>query len=199
MGIQQLIKRADMPEDGRQQLQTLAASATQMASDLQGLSHHLHPLTMDLVGLEPAIRNLCDQFSERQELRVQLQWGNVPVDLSRELSLCFYRVIQEALHNVVKHSGVNHAIVELHMDGDRMTMIVSDGQGFDVADPDHRPGLGPISMRERIRSLGGDLTVESQPQKGTRLRAFLPLARRPAETAPAQPAVDASSLSSPAR
>jgi signal transduction histidine kinase len=91
--------------------------------------------------------------------------------------LCLYRIAQEALRNVVKHSGAGGASVVLVGQNGALTLEVRDtGQGFDPAEAAGQGGLGLVSMRERLRLLAGELTVESQPGGGTRLLAFVPLA-----------------------
>jgi len=184
ISIEQLGGGAEVSANGRRQLTALAEAAAQVSSDMHHLSRELHPATIDFVGLEGAVQGLCREFSARHRLQVHCECRNLPAHVERDLRLCLYRVVQEALHNVVKHSGVATASVELTSDGDRLALCVSDkGRGFDVAGNNHQPGLGLVSMRERVRPLGGQLTIEAAPQAGTRIRVVAPLRRpiRPTE------------------
>ena len=175
--INQFAKGAEISERAREELRTLCKAGTRISSDLTGISHNLHPLVVDLVGFEAAVRGLCQRFTERRSLAVQLHCDGVPAEVPHAVSLCSYRLVQEALHNVVKHSSASRASVELSAVDGWLTVCVSDaGSGFD---PAHAigGGLGLISMRERVRSVGGHFTIETAPGSGTRLRALLPLPR----------------------
>ena len=175
--INQFAKGAEISERAREELRTLCKAGTRISSDLTGISHNLHPLVVDLVGFEAAVRGLCQRFTERRSLAVQLHCDGVPAEVPHAVSLCSYRLVQEALHNVVKHSSASRAGVELLAADGWLTVCVSDaGSGFD---PAHAigGGLGLISMRERVRSVGGHFTIETAPGSGTRLRALLPLPR----------------------
>ena len=91
------------------------------------------------------------------------------------MTLCLFRIAQEALRNVVKHSGAAEAEVELSGKGDEIDLCISDsGQGFDVESVKGVAGLGLISMRERLRLVGGNFSIESEPSNGTRIRVRIP-------------------------
>jgi signal transduction histidine kinase len=99
----------------------------------------------------------------------------VPARVSADVSLCLYRVAQEALHNVVRHSGATQASVRIARESDALTLQIADqGVGFSLVDVD-RAGLGLISMQERISFLGGDVAIHSSPGGGTRIRVRVPL------------------------
>jgi signal transduction histidine kinase len=101
---------------------------------------------------------------------------DLPPTPNKEIPLCLYRVIQEALHNVVKHSHAKHARVELSSDAQAIRLsIVDSGTGFEIGSDHNRDGLGLISMRERLRLLNGELSIQSQPSKGTTIKAYVPL------------------------
>ena len=109
-------------------------------------------------------------------LHVQFSHHQVDGGIGKEVTLCLFRIVQEALRNVVKHSGAAEAAVEFTGRGDRIDLCVSDsGVGFDPESSNGIPGLGLISMRERLRLVGGQLTIESEPSRGTRIRARVPL------------------------
>jgi signal transduction histidine kinase len=105
-------------------------------------------------------------------MQVEFVHRDVPAKLPRDVALSFFRIVQESLRNVVKHSGVAEAKVELSGAGDRVDLCVSDrGAGFDPASADRATGLGLTSMRERLRVIGGNLVIESEISQGTRIRA----------------------------
>jgi two-component system sensor histidine kinase UhpB len=154
----------------------LVDMTSQIVSALRSLSHELHPATLDIVGLEIAIKGLCRDFQLQHGLRIQYRSRDVPARLERAVSICAFRIAQEALRNVVKHSGADAAVVELAGEGNRLVLCVEDsGNGFDINNVDQRSGLGLISMRERLRLIKGHLSIQSMPRAGTRIRVEVPL------------------------
>ncbi len=154
----------------------LVDMSSQIVSVLRSLSHDLHPATLDIVGLEIAIKGLCRDFQAQHGLEIQYNSRDVPRQMERAVSICAFRIAQEALRNVVKHSGATAAVVELASEGNRLVLCVSDtGNGFDVSSLDGRAGLGLISMRERLRLIKGHLSIQSMPRAGTRIRVEVPL------------------------
>ena len=104
------------------------------------------------------------------------QTHDLPTPLSADISLCFFRVLQEALHNAAKHSGVRHIEVRLWGTSDEIHLTVKDsGAGFDREAAKESRGLGLISMEERLKLLNGTLSIESQPKRGTTIHARVPL------------------------
>ena len=100
---------------------------------------------------------------------------DVPDQLPSDISLCLFRVLQEALHNSAKHSGVRHFEVQLWGGQDEMHLVVSDsGNGFDLEAARTGRGLGLISMEERLKLVDGELSIETQPRRGTRIHARAP-------------------------
>jgi signal transduction histidine kinase len=154
----------------------LTEIAAQISSNIHDLSHRLHPSKLDVLGLLPSLAGLCREFSEIHHLQVQLAQHGIPEKIPKDVTLCLFRIAQEALRNVVKHSGAAQAKVELLGLGDRIELCVLDtGVGFDPESAKGRQGIGLVSMRERLRLIGGDLTVESASPHGTRIRARAPL------------------------
>ena len=170
---------------GKKQLQDLADVASEMSTDLHGMSHQLHPVKLDLQGLVPAITGFCREFSNQQGLPVVFLHRDVPGQkIPKDVALCLFRIVQEALRNVAKHTDSSEAKVEVYGHGDGIDLCVSDsGAGFNPERVYAKGGLGLISMRERVRSIGGQLTVESQPPDGTRIRVCVPLPEDPAQSA----------------
>ena len=159
-----------LPLERREQLGTIADGASDIAEQIHRLSHQLHPSILETLGLVTALARLCRELSEQHQLNVTFVHRDVPDSLALEVRACAFRITQEALRNVVKHSGVSEARVELAGDGEMLSLSVSDrGAGFDPGAVVGRPGLGLVSMRERLRPIGGRLTIYSAPSRGTRI------------------------------
>ncbi len=164
--------------DIEQEIGTVSQEIADLVADIQALSHGLHPARLELLGLERAAAAFCEELSNRQDLTIDAHFENIPKALPRELSLCLYRVLQEALQNVVKHGESRHARVSLNGHIDTIDLTVEDsGAGFDPHEAMRGPGLGLTSMKERLKAIGGQLAVHSQPgarHDDSRCRASLP-------------------------
>ncbi len=114
-------------------------------------------------------------MSDRDSLQISFVHQRVPEHIPKNVTLCLYRITQEALRNVAKHSGVTEAEVELLGHEDRIELCISDsGVGFSPESAKRASGLGLISMQERLRLVGGQLSVQSEPSHGTRIRVRIP-------------------------
>jgi signal transduction histidine kinase len=150
----------------KQSLQQL----TEIVTDVHNLSHQLHSSKLQMLGLEVALREVCQQLARQNKIQIQLTTEHVPFPLPEDLALCFYRVAQEALSNSVKHSGSERAEVRVRADAGALIMIIRDyGAGFDPSTAAN--GLGLATMRERLRLLEGELVVSSKPGAGTEVTA----------------------------
>jgi len=146
-----------------------------LASDIQALSHRLHPSRLELLGFEAAAAAFCEELSHRHGVQIDCHIENVPLNLPRELALCLYRVLQEALQNVVKHSGSRQAQVSVHGGVNHINLTVKDsGLGFDPHEAMRAGGLGLTSMKERLTLIGGQLSIHSAPGRGTMIHALVP-------------------------
>ena len=160
-----------------EQMTKVSATVRSVCDNVRVLSHHLHPATIDILGLIPALASFCQEFTEHSGIEIEFVHDQLPPSIPAEAPICFYRVAQEALRNVQKHSGSSHARLELTVGKDAIRLTVTDsGSGFAPGSLDHSPGLGMASMAERVRGLGGNFWVESKPGHGTRIQASLPLA-----------------------
>jgi signal transduction histidine kinase len=158
------------------QLDKLLAHTVDLGTELHRLSHELHPAWLEHVGLSDSVRRLCTDLSHAHRIPIHLESIEVPASLSNDIALCLYRIVQEALHNVVKHSAAANATVRLEARNDEIALtVVDDGKGFDPLDEGAIDGVGLISMRERARQLDGHLVLTSQPGHGTRVEVRLPL------------------------
>ncbi len=147
-----------------------------IATDIQGLSHRLHSSKLEYLGLATAMKGFCEEFGEQQKVEIDFETHDLPNPLSPDISLCLFRVLQEALHNSAKYSGVQHLEVRSWGTPNEVHLTVSDlGSGFDVDLAKTGRGLGLISMDERLKILKGTLSIRSQRKRGTTVHAFVPL------------------------
>lgn len=175
IGLEQLQGLAGLLPQAQQELEKMTEMTAEMSSDIANLSHQLHPAKLGLLGLVGSLQALCREFTEQHKLQVQFLHRDVPGQLPKDVTLYLYRITQEALRNVAKHSGAPEAEVKLSGSVDEIELCISDsGQGFDVKSAKEGSGLGIISMRERLRLIGGHLSVESEPSHGTRIRVRIP-------------------------
>ncbi|HCC46589.1 MAG TPA: chemotaxis protein CheR [Elusimicrobia bacterium] len=150
-------------------------------SEIRRVSQNLMPSELVDLGLEPALRTLCRQFKERAGVPVTLKTGNVPANISPELELALFRIAQEALNNVGKHSKASVAAVALAREGKGIVLSVRDnGVGFTPGASRQAAGngIGLGSMRERAELAGGTMELDSTPGGGTTLTVRVPLARQ---------------------
>jgi signal transduction histidine kinase len=168
-------KVAPVSPDADREIRKLLATTSELGADLHTLSHRLHSSTLENLGLEPAIRALCKEFGAREGFNVDLKCDGLLRSIPPDVALCVFRVTQEALRNSRKYSGASQAGVELRHGGSGLWLTVSDhGCGFDPAILSQREGLGIRIMEARIRSLGGKLEVNSTPDHGTTVVAWIP-------------------------
>ena len=167
-----------IPEDATRALERMRDLCDQtidIGSDLHNLCHVLHSSTLDVLGLVEGVRSLCAEFTEQQGIEVEFITRDVPRNVSSDTGLSLFRITQEALRNVQKHSGAREARVELIGDGDQIALTISDtGIGFDPARSLSKVGLGLRSMRERLRAVGGSVEIQTQPGAGTRVCVEVP-------------------------
>jgi two-component system CheB/CheR fusion protein len=147
--------------------------------DVERTAHRLHPSSLDHLGLSVALKSYCEDFSKQNGISVRCTERNLPRTIPPLLSLTVYRVVQEALRNVVKHSGSRQAVVSIDGKNGELSLAIKDaGRGFNAARPRKR-GLGLISMEERIRLTGGAFEIDTMPGKGVRILARIPLSHKP--------------------
>ncbi len=154
-----------------------------LGTDIQTISRRLHSSHLEYLGLASAAGALCRELRARHGVEIDFRCAELP-DLAKDVALSFYRVLQEALQNAIKHSGVRGFCVELGEDGGELRLTVSDrGVGFDPATADKYRGLGLISMRERMRLVHGEFALESEPGRGTTVRCRVRAAHNSARLA----------------
>lgn len=166
---------ASLP-DVHKRLHELVRSTSELSTDLHTLSHQLHSSTLESLGLVPAVAALCKEFTANHEIRVDFTSVEIPRSINPDTALCVFRIVQEGLRNLQKHSGAEVATVYLRLIGDRLEVMVRDeGCGFDLHGLKKNEGLGMRSMEERARALGGKFEIHSESGKGTTLKVRLPL------------------------
>jgi len=152
---------------------------SEIAMDVQALSHRLHSSKLDYLGLAVAAKSFCRELSEKAKVEIAFSHAEVPSTLPKKVSLCLFRVMQEALQNAVKYSGVRTFKVDLRGTLDSLELTVADsGRGFEERDALSRQGLGLISMRERLQIVHGEFKVQSKPGSGTTIYARVPFETR---------------------
>lgn len=144
--------------------------------DIHAISRQLHPSILDDLGFVEAMKAECASFSRREGIGVSYEHANIPPDLPNGIALCLYRVLQAGLRNVAKHARATAVRVVLRSDEGAIHMVLEDnGIGFHLEEANKNPGLGLVSMKERIHLVQGDLSIESTPRKGTVIKAKIPL------------------------
>jgi signal transduction histidine kinase len=172
------------PVEATEQVHNLLNSASEIGADLHTFSHRLHSSTLDKLGLVPGVSSLCKEFTARHGIEVDFLTDNVPRSVHPDSALCIFRIVQEGLRNLQKHSGTTKAQVSLRGATDRLLVSISDkGIGFDLRELDKKEGLGIRSMEERAYFLGGRFKIHSEPGKGTEIIAWVPLGPRLGRTA----------------
>jgi len=169
--------QAGRPSNGAtDKLEEIQRHCSEIAMDVQALSHRLHSSKLDYLGLVAALKGFCDEFSRQHEVTVKFTEKNVPRDVPPDISLCLFRVTQEALQNAVKYSQTSNFAVELTGTPQEIQLDVRDwGAGFHVQEAERNRGLGLTSMRERVHLVRGRFFIDSSPGAGTRVAVVVPL------------------------
>ena len=157
-------------------MDNLRKQVVDISRSVHDLSHELHSATLRHLGVAEAMRGFCRELSEQQKVEINFSHHDVPRTVSPEISLCFFRVLQEALNNAVKHSKATRFDVELCGQSETLSLSIRDaGVGFDAEAAIKGRGLGLISMQERLKLVNGELAIESQPHRGTAIHVRAPL------------------------
>ncbi len=164
------------PEEANFQLQELSSAAIDLGADLHTLSHRLHSATLENLGLTPGISALCKEFASQQGIEIESTLDLIPRSVDPDVALCVFRITQEAIRNVKKHSRTSSAQVGLQLAGKTIHLAICDrGMGFNPKETPNGEGLGIRSMEERVRLLGGRFEIQSKVGTGTKINVWLPL------------------------
>lgn len=167
---------SNLSTDVRSRIHELRSQSSQIAGDIQFLSHELHSSKLEYLGVAAAMKGFCREFGQQQRVEVDFNTHDLPSRVPPDISLCLFRVLQEALHNSAKHSGVRRFEVGLRRKRSDIELTVKDhGSGFDSQAAKMGPGLGLISMEERLKLLNGTFSIESDVGHGTTVHASVPL------------------------
>ena len=167
---------AKSPSEAHDLIEELAQATRGILSEVQSLAHQLHSSKVQYLGIVAAIKAFCGVLSAQHKVEIVFTHDGRPLSLSPEVSLCVFRVLQEALHNAVRHSNVRNFHVQLCNTSDELCLTVMDaGIGFDPETAMKGQGLGLISMRERMKLVEGTIAIESRKMGGTTIIARVPL------------------------
>jgi len=169
-------KLPDSVSEQRSHLEELRERIIDISTDVQMMSHELHSAKLSYLGIAIALRGFCREFGEHHKVEIEFESRDLPRQLPPDVSLCLFRVLQEALHNASKHSGVKRFDVQLWGTSGDVHLTISDlGSGFDTEAAMKGRGLGITSMQERLKLVKGELTISSQPKRGATIHARVPL------------------------
>ncbi len=176
INLEQLHQEPSDSSEVRHRIGELHKQASEITADIQTLSHELHSTKLEYLGPVATMRGLCQELGDQRKVKIEFKSQDLPSPLPADISLCLFRVLQEALRNSVKHSGAWLIDVKLWGEPDKIHLTISDsGVGFDVNEAKLSRGLGLVSMEERLKLLQGTLSIESQPKHGTKIHASVPL------------------------
>ncbi len=166
----------DLSAEIRSHVGTLQKQTAEIATDIQSLSHELHSSKLEYLGIAAAMRGFCEEFGEQQNVEIDFKTYDLPRPLPTDISLCLFRVLQEAIHNSAKHSGGRRFEVRLWGGLGEVHLTVEDsGAGFELEMAKASRGIGLVSMEERVKLLNGTFSIRSQLNRGTLIHARLPL------------------------
>jgi PAS domain S-box-containing protein len=168
----------DFPDRVVERLDRLDAvwrKTLEILTDVKASAHELYSPRLEYLGVAAVMKTFCEEFGERKRVEIDFRSHGFPSLVLPDVSICLFRVLQEALHNGVKHSGVEKFRVQLWAD-DEIHLTVSDsGAGFDLKAARRGRGLGLIRMEQRLRLVNGTFSVDSRHEKGTAVHASVPL------------------------
>ena len=166
------------------ELTQLTEKVMELAEAVRALSRQLHSPVLKFMGIVPAVESLCAEFEVHTGIRIRFVANAQPAEISNDVALCLYRVVQESLTNIARHSGANKARVKLMHTVDQVQLTISDpGKGFSPKSV-RRKGLGFISMQERVRLLHGALQIRTRRGSGTEVHTTIPLNQASFNTIP---------------
>jgi signal transduction histidine kinase len=161
--------------------QELREKIGEISTDLQTLAHDLHPSKLEFLGAVAGMENWTKEFAQRYGLKLDFT-ADIPSRLPPQIGITLFRVLQEALQNVAKHSGAERVQVQLREDSGTLCLFIRDsGRGFDIEAESQGRGLGLTSMRERIRLVNGGIVIDATPNAGTRIEARVPFEAAPSQ------------------
>jgi signal transduction histidine kinase len=157
-------------------LRRVLEEVNEIGADLHSLSRHLHSSKLETLGLSRSVSSFCREFSKQHNIQIDFDESGLPQPIPSETALCLFRVVQEGLQNVQRHSRATRVEVRLTGSPTELSLILSDnGVGFDLSQNHASNGIGILSMKERTRMLYGTFEIRSEPMKGTQITVNIPL------------------------
>jgi signal transduction histidine kinase len=166
-----------------EQLRKLLEEVKEIGADLHSLSHDLHSSKLETLGLSRSVSSFCREFSKQHKIQIDYDAAGLPEPIPSDTGLCLFRVVQEGIRNVNKHSRASRVEVRLTGGPTEISLTLSDnGVGFDVSQNYTSNGIGILSMKERARMLYGTFEIRSAPRKGTQIVVNIPLKKGPRDS-----------------
>jgi signal transduction histidine kinase len=162
--------------DAESQLDALLKQSSEILTDVKASAHELYSPRLEYLDLAGVMRSFCREFGAQKRAEIDFKSDGLPRQIPPDITLCLFRVLQEALHNAVQHSGVRQSDVRFWATSDEIHLTISDcGAGFDLETARKARGLGLNRMKERLKLVKGQLSIDSQPKRGTTIHARVPL------------------------
>jgi signal transduction histidine kinase len=163
---------ADVPSG----VDAVLQKSSEILDDVKALAHELYSPRLEYLGIAGVMSSFCTDFGNRKGVEIDFRSDGLPSLVPQDTTLCLFRVLQEALHNATKYSGVRQFDARLWGTSDEIHLTVSDcGGGFDLETTRKGKGLGLNRMQERLKLVKGRLSIESQPKRGTTIHARVPV------------------------
>jgi PAS domain S-box-containing protein len=162
--------------EGSQEIAEAIRQIEDLLSDIKTLARRLHSATLEYLGFTAAAGAFCKELSDQKKVKIIFMAERIPEELPKKISLCLFQMLREALQNAIEHSGSREIEVSLRIQSDTIQLTIQDsGIGFGTAEALKGSGVGLTIMRERLKLIGGELWIESQPRRGTTVGARVPL------------------------
>jgi signal transduction histidine kinase len=172
--LRSVAESVDTNDEVASELFELCNKAQRIANAMRDLSHDLHPAKLEYLGLAIAVDSLCREFSDSHKIEVTCIRHRCTKKVDRVVARTVYRILQEALHNIIKHSGAHRCEVQLTCEEDVILRVTDHGRGFDATRSAGHDGLGILSMTERVYGLRGTILIRSKPAAGTWIEIRVP-------------------------
>lgn len=169
-------KQAQNPDILTEQLDEIISSALRSIDDVRNISYDLRPIHLEKFGLTDAISDLCDQLRQASSIEWSYHIDDIDHKIPQKKEISLYRVVQEAIYNILKHSSASQASVMIRLDEQVIKALIWDnGKGFSTTSDNYSEGLGFLGMKERMKTLGGTMVIESKLREGTSIKIRIPL------------------------
>lgn len=163
-------------DDAKKELHNLKKAVRHSLSDVRRIIYDLRPMALDDLGLVPALRRFVEAYGDQKRFSIEFQTTGTEIRLPTSLEVAIYRLVQESMNNISKHAQAHKVLIRLEFGGNKTDIsIEDDGIGFSEEEVLRGKSFGLLGMRERVRLLQGDLNIDSEPRKGTKIKISIPL------------------------